>query len=60
MAVASYDPRILIPKYGQTANAKPLTTKRSQWKCRDQPHNDYILRQTNYLEKKPSDKTLFE
>ena len=25
MAAASYHPRILIPKYGQTDNVKPLT-----------------------------------
>ena len=25
MAVASYHPRILIPKYGQTDHVKPLT-----------------------------------
>ena len=29
MAAASYHPRILIAKYGQTDNVKPLTTNRS-------------------------------
>ena len=28
MAAASYHPRILIPKYVQTDNVKPLTTNR--------------------------------
>ena len=28
MAAASYYPRILIPKYGQTDNVKPLTANR--------------------------------
>ena len=28
MAAASYHPRILSPKYGQTPNVKPLTTNR--------------------------------
>ena len=28
MAVASYQPRILSPKYGQTASVKPLTANR--------------------------------
>ena len=28
MAAASYHPRILIPKYGQTGNVKPLTANR--------------------------------
>lgn len=48
MAVDSYHPRILIPKYGQTANVTPLTTKRSQWKYRDRPHNR-LHRETNKL-----------
>ena len=29
MAAASYHPRILSPKYGQTGNVKPLTVNRS-------------------------------
>ena len=29
MAAASYHPRILSPKYGQTGNVKPLTANRS-------------------------------
>ena len=29
MAAASYHPRILSPKYGQTGNVRPLTAKRS-------------------------------
>ena len=28
MAAASYHPGILIPKYGQTGNVKPLTANR--------------------------------
>ena len=28
MAAASYHPRILIPKYGQTGNVKPVTANR--------------------------------
>ena len=28
VAAASYHPRILIPKYGQTDNVKPLTANR--------------------------------
>ena len=29
VAAASYHPRILSPKYGQTGNVKPLTANRS-------------------------------
>ena len=33
MAAASYYPRILIPKYEQTDNVKPLTTNRGFAVC---------------------------
>ena len=52
MAVASYHPRILIPKYGQTAYAKPLTTNDLSGNVAINLTIDHIVRQTNYLGKK--------
>ena len=59
MAAASYHPRILSPKYGQTGNVKPLTADRNLAFAVKWPNLDLKVSNFTFCEGREHKTTIF-